>query len=181
MLFFSMLVAAAALAPSHGPAPKGGLRAKSGGPYRPASLALEQDPDDKTVHGKEITKDMFGTKHKSQNAMCKYYLYPIIAGIVAGILKVMTKAEGFLYMLFDAISMVGSVMALFTLFFVFGGWSNGTRLWDQYDNDESYGGLSPSCFWVVVLAVWQVAQCACLCCCVGVGGVAMGAAAAMDK
>jgi len=172
-----MLVAAAALAPSHGPAPKGGLRAKAGGP-RPAGLALEQNPDDKTVHGKEMTKDPFGTEFKSQNGLCQYYLYPIIAGIVAGILKIVTKAEGCLYMLFDAVSTVGSIMALFTLFFVFGGWSNGTRLWDQYDNDKSYGGLSPACFWVVVLAVWQVAQCACICCCV----VPVAAGAAMiDK
>ena len=180
MLFFSMLAAAAALAPSHGPAPKGGLRAKSGGP-RPAGLALEQNPDDKTVHGKEITKDMFGTKYKSQNDLCYQYMIPIGAGIVAGILKVCTKADGFLHMALDTISTIGSVVAIFTLFFVFGSAHNGTRLWDQYDNDKSYGGLSPSCFWCVVLAVWQVVQCACLCCCLGTMAVGAGAAAAMDK
>jgi hypothetical protein len=165
MFVFSMLLAAAALAPlGSGPAPKGGLRAKSGG-LRPAGLALDQEPD-KPV--KEITKDMFGTKYKGGQAeMCSQYLIPIVAGIVAGIVKVCTKAQGLMYMLLDAISFTGSVFAFLTLFLVFGNAHNGTRLWDQYDNDESYGGLDTSCFWVVVFAVWQVMQCACLCCCAG--------------
>ena len=87
---------------------------------------------------------MFGTKYKSQNDLCYQYMIPIGAGIVAGILKVCTKADGCLHMLLDAVSMTGSIVAIFTLFFVFGSAHNGTRLWDQYDNDKSYGGLSPA-------------------------------------
>jgi hypothetical protein len=161
MLFFSMLAAAAALAPAHGPAPKGGLRAKRGG-LRPAGLALEQEPP------KEITKDMFGQKFKGgQDELCYQYLIPIVAGIVAGCVKVCTKAEGCCYMFLDAISFTGSIFGILTLFLVFGNAHNGTRLWDQLDNSKSYGGLSTSCYWVVVLAVWQCVQCACLCCCTG--------------
>ena len=94
---------------------------------------------------KEITKDMFGTKYKGGQAeMCSQYLIPIVAGIVAGIVKVCTKAQGLMYMLLDAISFTGSCFAFLTLFLVFGNAHNGTRLWDQYDNDKSYGGLSPA-------------------------------------
>jgi len=156
-----MFVAAAALAPSHGPAPKGGLRAKSGG-RRPAGLALEQEPP------KEITKDMFGQKFEGgQDELCYQYLMPIVAGIVAGCVKVCCVWNPPCYMFLDAISFIGSIFGILTLFLVFGNAHNGTRLWDQLDNSKSNGGLSTSCYWVVVLAVWQCVQCACLCCCTG--------------
>jgi hypothetical protein len=168
-MFAVVVVVTAALLPLRGPRPsQGGLRAPihSGG-LRPADLALEQEPV-KPV--KEITTDMFGNKlSEGQNGLCRTLLIMIVAGIFAGCVQGCCgrKFNTCLKVLTEVVRIVGSVASIITLIYVFTNAHNGTRLWDQYDHDEPFGGLTTACYWVIVFAVIQLIQCACACCCVG--------------
>jgi hypothetical protein len=118
---------------------------------------------------KEITKDMFGNKlDGGQNGLCSTLLILIVAGIFAGCVQGCCgrKFNTCFKVFTELIRLVGSIASIITLIYVFTNWHNGTRLWDQYYHD-GLGGYTTACYWIIFFACFQLFQCACACCCVG--------------
>jgi hypothetical protein len=159
MLALALLVAAAGLQPSL-------RKSTQKDEFHVATYALQKQGAE-TEPVKEITRDMFGFKFQDgQNGMCKMLMFMVCAGIFAqcveGCMGGLGGFDPLTKLACQFLQILGSGASTLTLIYVFTNWHNGTRIWDQY---TSGADLSTACYWVMVLAVFQLAMCGCLCCC----------------